>query len=108
MEQNQQQPRTINLDGESYDLDQFTPGVQQAVAIYNKFSAQLQDQQLEVMKIQAALQQVGQQITETVKKELAEKAEDKSPAANNGAAGEPEMSDFPPMPTQPSMTKPHK
>ena len=67
------QPKTINLDGTSYDVDQFTPGVQQAVFIYNKFSAQLQEQQLEVMKTQAALQQVGQQITEAVKKELAEK-----------------------------------
>ena len=70
----QEQARTINLDGESYDLDQFSPGVQQAVAIYNKFTVQLQDQQLEVMKTQAALQQVGQQITEAVKKELEDKA----------------------------------
>lgn len=66
-------PRTINLDGQSYDVEQFSQGVQQAVAIYNKFSGQLQDQQLEVMKTQAALQQVGNQITEAVKAELAEK-----------------------------------
>lgn len=71
-----EQPKTINLDGTSYDIDQFSPGVQQAVFIYNKFSAQLQDQQLEVMKTQAALQQVGQQITEAVQKELAEKDTD--------------------------------
>ena len=75
MEQQAQAPRTINLDGESHDLDQFSPGVQQAVFIYNKFSAELQEQQIEVMKTQAALQQVGQQITEAVKAELAEKAE---------------------------------
>lgn len=65
-----EQPRTINLDGVSYDVEQFSPGVQNAVSIYNKFSLQLQDQQLEVMKTQAALQQVGGQITEAVKTEL--------------------------------------
>lgn len=86
-----QYPNTINLDGISYNVDQFTKGVQQAVLIYNKFSVQLQDQQLEVMKTQAALQQVGQQITEAVKKELEEK---KAEAAgvpehqSNGADGE--------------------
>lgn len=75
MEQNQ--PKTINLDGVSHDLATFSDGVQQAVFIYNKFSADLQDQQLEVMKTQAALQQVGQQITEAVKAELAEKEDTK-------------------------------
>jgi len=75
------QPRTINLDGISYDVDQFSQGVQQAVMIYNKFAGQLQDQQLEVMKTQAALQQVGNQITEAVKKELDEKKK-KAEAAN--------------------------
>jgi hypothetical protein len=68
-----EQTRTINLDGESYEVDQFSQGVQQAIAIYNKFSVQLQDAQLEVMKIQAAIQQVGNQITEAVKAELAAK-----------------------------------
>lgn len=95
------QARTINLDGTQYDIDQFSPGVQQAVFIYNKFQAQLQDQQLEVMKTQAALQQVGTQITEAVQKELAEKAAEQAetdseteekPVAN-GAAGEPHMAD---------------
>lgn len=76
-----EQPKTINLDGVSYDVDQFSQGIQQAVMIYNKFSGQLQDQQLEVMKTQAALQQVGNQITEAVKKELDEN-KTKSEAAN--------------------------
>jgi gas vesicle protein len=85
------QPHTINLDGISYNVDQFSKGVQQAVLIYNKFTAQLQDQQLEVMKTQAALQQVGQQITEAVKKELEEKkagVEDAKEHETNGADGE--------------------
>jgi len=97
------QPKTINLDGQQYDIDQFSPGVQQAVFIYNKFAAQLQDQQLEVMKTQAAIQQVGQQITEAVQKELAEKAAEEAEATGtqdvdstpvtNGAAGEPHMAE---------------
>lgn len=100
-----EQPRTINLDGISYDVAQFSPGVQQAVLIYNKFSAQLQDQQLEVMKTQAALQQVGMQISEAVQKEL--EAKKNGRAANeegggrgdgeehikNGKDGEPVMTD---------------
>lgn len=98
-----EQPKTINLDGTQYDIDQFSPGVQQAVFIYNKFAAQLQDQQLEVMKTQAAIQQVGQQITEAVQKELAEKEAEKaetegvqdveSTPVTNGAAGEPHMAE---------------
>ena len=90
-----EQPRTINLDGISYDVAQFTPGVQQAVMIYNKFAVQLQDQQLEVMKTQAAMQQVGNQITEAVKTELASKqaANDEKEPEANGQAGEPEMAD---------------
>jgi hypothetical protein len=67
-----EQPKTINIDGQSYDVELFSQGVQQAVFIYNRFNAQLQEQQLEVMKTQAALQTVGQQITDAVKKELAE------------------------------------
>jgi hypothetical protein len=87
-------PHTINLDGISYNVEQFSKGVQQAVLIYNKFALQLQDQQLEVMKTQAALQQVGSQITEAVKKELDEKKAASDPNAvtdahaPNGADGE--------------------
>jgi len=75
--------RTITLDGISYDVTQFSQGVQQAVMIYNKFSAQLQDQQLEVMKTQAAISQVGNQISEAVQKELAAKKAAAAPAAND-------------------------
>ena len=67
------QTKTITLDGVSYDLAQFSAGVQQAVGIYNSFAADLQKAQLDVMKNQAAMQSVGAQITEAVKKELAEK-----------------------------------
>jgi hypothetical protein len=69
------QARSITVDGISYALDQFTESVQQAVTIYNSFQADLQKAQLDVMKNQAALQSVGAQIGEAVKKELAGKAE---------------------------------
>lgn len=77
MEQQKNEVPKINLDGVSYEVDQFSTGVQQAVLIYNRFQAQLQDQQLEVMKTQAAMQTIAGQISEAVKKELAEKDEDK-------------------------------
>jgi hypothetical protein len=68
-----EQARTITLDGVQYAVDQFTPGVQQAVDIYNSFAADLQKAQLEVLKTQSAMQTVGAQITAAVKKELEEK-----------------------------------
>lgn len=71
-----EQPRTITLDGTSYDVDQFSQPVQQAVGIYNVFNGDLQKAQLEVIKLQAAMQQISAQIAEAVKKELeAKKAE---------------------------------
>lgn len=65
--------RTITLDGISYDVAQFSQGVQSAIAVYNQFQADLQREQLAVMKTQGALQTIGAQIGEAVKKELAEK-----------------------------------
>jgi hypothetical protein len=67
------QARSITIDGISYDAGQFSPAVQQAVQIYNVFSADLQKAQLDVIKNQAAIQSVGAQIGEAVKKELADK-----------------------------------
>lgn len=65
--------RTITLDGVQYAVEQFSQGVQQAVDIYNSFAADLQKAQLEVLKTQSALQTVGNQISQAVQKELAEK-----------------------------------
>ena len=76
MEQN----RSLTLDGISYDLAQFSDGVQQLVAIYHRLNSQLQDHQLEVMKSQAAMQQVSNQIAEQVRKELDEKRSAAKPA----------------------------
>ncbi len=72
----QDQARTITLDGISYDVGQFSQGVQNAIGIYNGFNADLQKEQMAVMKSQAAMQTVGAQIAEAVKAELAAKQAD--------------------------------
>ena len=64
---------TLTLDGISYDVAQFSAGVQQAVGIYNSFAADLQKAQLEALKNQSAMTTVGNQISAAVKKELEEK-----------------------------------
>lgn len=69
-----EQSRTITLDGTSYDVAQFSDGVQQAVVIYNAFQADLQKAQLEVVKNQSAMQSIGTQIAAAVRKELEDKA----------------------------------
>lgn len=79
------QNRTITLDGIAYDLNQFSEGVQQAVGIYNAIQADLNKSQLEVIKCQAAAQNIGTQISEAVRKELAAKKE-AAPAAEETPA----------------------
>lgn len=68
-----EQARTITLDGTSYEIGQFSEGIQNAIGIYNTFSTDLQKEQLAVMKTQAAMQTIGAQIGEAVKAELAAK-----------------------------------
>lgn len=80
------EPRTITLDGISYDVAQFSEGVQNAVTIYNTFASQLQVEQLAVMKTQSAMQGLGAQISAAVRKELDEK---KAAAEQAQAAEEP-------------------
>lgn len=65
---------TLTLDGVSHDVSQFSQGVQNAIVIYNTITAELQKEQVAVMKSQAALQSIGAQIGEAVKKELADNA----------------------------------
>lgn len=74
--------QTMTIDGVQYEIEQFSQAVQQAVGIYNAFQADLQKQQLEVLKTQSALQNIGAQIVAAVKKELEEnKAAEEAPAA---------------------------
>lgn len=73
------QTKTITVDGKTYELDKLSPQIQQAVAIYNRFSADLSEAQLTVIKCQAAVTSVGQQIAEAIKK--ADEAAPAAPAA---------------------------
>lgn len=70
-----EQTKTISLDGATYEVSQFSMPIQNAVDIYNSINADLQKEQIAVLKTQAALQTIGAQIGNAVKKELAEKAE---------------------------------
>ena len=81
----QDQARTITLDGISYDVAQFTQGVQNAIGIYNGFNADLQKEQMAAMKTQAAMQTVGAQIAEAVKGELAAKMAEQTKMTEDGA-----------------------
>lgn len=65
-----EQARTITLDGVTHEVSKFTQGVQNAIGIYNSINADLQREQVAVLKSQAALQSIGIQIGEAVKKEL--------------------------------------
>lgn len=67
---NEETPRTITLDGNSYEVAMFSHAVQQLVAIYSRFTLEMNDHQLEIMKTQAALEKVNNQLLEQVKKEL--------------------------------------
>ena len=82
----QDQARTITLDGISYDVGQFSQGVQNAIGIYNTFNADLQKEQMNVIKSQAAMQTVGAQIAEAVKAELAEKQAEATKVGDADAA----------------------
>jgi hypothetical protein len=83
-----EQARNINVDGISYDVAQFSPGIQQAVGLYNAFSVDLQKAQMEVVKNQAAMNNIGNQIGEAVKKELADKQAAMAAAAVEQAAND--------------------
>lgn len=65
--------RTLTLDGVTHNVEDFSQGVQSAVGVYNAINADLQREQMAVIKSQAALQAIGVQIAEAVKKELADK-----------------------------------
>jgi len=80
------QTNSITVDGISYDAGQFTQSVQQAVSIYKNFQADLQKEQLAVIKTQAALDNIGKQIGEAVKTELAEKLANASKVETGSAA----------------------
>lgn len=64
--------QTITVDNVNYDLSTLSDGIKQAVGFYNAINLDLGKAQLEVIKSQAALANIGAQIAEAVKKEQAE------------------------------------
>lgn len=66
-------PTTFTLDGISYDVTQFSPGVQQAIGIYHKINMDLAAERLAVLKSESALQLIGKQIADAANRELEEK-----------------------------------
>lgn len=68
-----QKSQTITVDGHTYELDSLPANIKQAVAIYNRFNNDLNEAQLAVIKCQAAVSTVGQQIAEAIKAMSAQK-----------------------------------
>ncbi len=71
-------PQTITFDDKAYDVTRFSAGVQNAIAMYNQFSAELAREQMAVVKTQAAMQTLQAQLAGAVRKELVEQGEIKA------------------------------
>ena len=67
--------QTITFDDKVYDVSRFSAGVQNAIGLYNQFSAELAKEQVAVVKTQAALQTLQSQLAAAVRKELIEQGE---------------------------------
>jgi hypothetical protein len=59
---------TVTIDGITYNTSDFSEDIQRAIQIYNSIQADFAKEQLAVIKSQAALQAIGTQISEAVKK----------------------------------------
>ncbi len=79
--------QTITFDDKVYDVSRFSAGVQNAIGLYNQFSAELAKEQVAVVKTQAALQTLQAQLAAAVRKELVEQGEIKEEQATEQAAG---------------------
>lgn len=62
--------QSLTLNGISYSINQFSPQVQQLTNFYNSLIADQATETYALMKTQAAIAQVHNQITEIVKDEL--------------------------------------
>lgn len=69
---------TLTLDGVQHDVSKFSPTVQHAISIYNRFTSELQEQQLAVLKTQAAIAHFSTQIAAAVKSELNPEPDEKT------------------------------
>lgn len=69
MSEAQTVPNVLTLDGVQYEVDKFGPVLQQAITVYNRFTADLKEQELEVFKTKSALAHLSSQIAGAVKEE---------------------------------------
>lgn len=69
----QKTPRmqSVTLDGIQYAVTGFSAGVQEAVAIYERFSDDLNTHQYEIIKLNAAMQHLMANINRAVTEEIA-------------------------------------
>lgn len=66
----EQQLKTIIIDGQEFDISMFSEKVQRLTNIIMIWEKQLQDQRLEAAKTEAALREANREITAVVKDEL--------------------------------------
>ena len=63
---------TVTVDGTVYELDSLSPQVRNLIALYQKWSMQLSDQQSELTKTDLAVKSLGNEITKLVNSETAQ------------------------------------
>lgn len=64
--------KVLNVDGEQYLVEAQTPLVKEKVAIYNKWAQDEIDLKVDLLKVQFAKTQIGQEIVQLIQKEKAE------------------------------------
>lgn len=74
-------PKTITIDGTEYDVAGFSETVQRLVTIHTSWRNELAQERLDVAKTEAAIRTLDVELSQTVAKELKEKAEAAAPAA---------------------------
>jgi len=83
--QQQEAPKTITVDGNEYPVGTFSEVVQRLVAIHTEWRNELAAERLAIAKTEAALRALDAELSQTVAKELAEKAAPAAPAAEAAA-----------------------
>ena len=60
----------ITVDQKEFDVEQFSDGVKQLIAIMNTWQSQLADERLAVAKTEAALRSLNQELSAAIKAEV--------------------------------------
>ena len=64
--------KVLNVDGEQYLVEAQTALVKEKVAIYNKWAQEEIDLKVDLLKVQFAKTQIGQEIVQLIQKEKAD------------------------------------